>query len=71
MTAPVDADKLSQHELVKKQALRLVNMVWSAVTKYLKSVVVGKQRPVEFPQLGIIVPMKTKEQKVLQAKRLT
>lgn len=44
-------------EVEQKKALKLFHMVWSGVTKYLKTVAQGKCKPVEFPGLGIFVPV--------------
>lgn len=49
-------------------------MAWSGVTKHIRSIVVDKKSPCEFPGLGIFLPLMNSEEDILkenEIKRLT
>ena len=55
---PIDAQDLSEDVFLKKKALKLVHMTWSAVLKYVKSHCTSTNpKPVELPHLGIFIPI--------------
>ena len=54
---PSNAAELSDKEVMIRKATKLYHMAWSGVTKYLRTVCQVKQRPVEFPGLGILMPV--------------
>lgn len=49
---------ISQEKVQQQKAIRLFHMVWSGITKFMKSTCVGKGRSVELTDLGIFVPMR-------------
>ena len=58
---PNDAHHISEDLYLQKKSLKLFHMVWSGVTKYIKTVVQGRCKPIEFPHLGIFLPMSRME----------
>lgn len=59
---PTDADQLSEKLFLQKKALKLYHMVWSGVTKYIRNVCMNRCTPIEFPGLGIFMPILPKQQ---------
>lgn len=68
----MDADQLEPNLLFKKKCLRLFQMVWTGVTKNIKTII-EKGRGVEIPSLGIILPIEEEQaaDKEAQSARLT
>lgn len=56
MPDPADANKIKGELLVQKKSMRLYQMVWSGVTKYIKRVCLEHQKCIEFPLLGVFMP---------------
>ena len=56
----VDGANIEPQLLLKKQTMRLFQMVWSGVTKNLESMV-QRNRGVEYPSLGVFMPVELEE----------
>ena len=56
MPEPAEAAKLKGDLLVQKKTIRLYQMVWSGVTKYLRRVSLDHHKSIEFPLLGVFMP---------------
>ena len=41
----------------KKKALKLYHMAWSGITKYMRTICQLRGKPIEFPGLGVFVPV--------------
>ena len=46
-------------------------MAWSGVTKYMRTVTQGKCKPVEFPGLGIFMPVLAQKGQEVKSAKLT
>ena len=64
---PKNVAAMSKETIKLQKATRLFHMVWSGITKYIKTMVVARSRAVELTDIGIFVP--TREP--LQTQRLT
>ncbi len=49
----------------KKKALKLYHMAWSGITKYMRQLCQLRGKPIEFPNLGIFVPVNLQERTLL------
>lgn len=47
---------LSEQEVLEKEALKLIHMVWSGTTKYLRQTCHIQNKPIELPGLGVFYP---------------
>jgi len=54
---PSNAHELDEFEIFCKKAIKLFHMSWSGITKYMRTVCQVKCKPVEFPGLGIFLPV--------------
>lgn len=68
---PQNVESLSAQEVGKKKAIKLFHMIWSGVTKYLKTVTNIKCKPLEFPGLGIFLPTLSERGMETQQMKLT
>ena len=48
---------MNEEEYLQRKAIKLFHMAWSGVTKYLRTLLIGKKLPCEFPGLGIFYPV--------------
>lgn len=55
----------------QKKAMKLFHMTWSGVTKYMRTVCQIKNKPVQFPGLGVFVPVKMTGDDEIEATKLT
>lgn len=56
ISEPKDAENMTEYEILEKKALKVFHMAWSGITKYMRTIVQVKNKPIEFPGLGIFVP---------------
>tara|TARA_B100000780_G_C21040219_1_gene417396 strand:+ start:150 stop:506 length:357 start_codon:yes stop_codon:yes gene_type:complete len=49
---------ITEEVYYQKKAMKLFHMTWSGVTKYMRTVCQIKNKPVQFPGLGVFVPIK-------------
>ena len=68
---PQDAATLPEEEITSRKAVKLYHMAWSGITKSLKSICVVRQRTVELPGFGILVPWNVTQGIHQQKSRLT
>lgn len=54
---PQNAHEISFDELNEKKALKLFHMAWSGITKYMRTVCQVKCKSIEFPGIGIFMPV--------------
>ena len=66
---PKNLEELTEKTYLQKKALRLFHMTWSGVTKYLRTVCQIKNKSVQFPGLGVFVPIVTSGD--VQSQKLT
>lgn len=64
ISGPSNTDDLTEEEVYKKRLNKLFHMAWSGITKYIRTVTQLKQKPIEFPALGILMPVGTAVQKL-------
>jgi hypothetical protein len=57
VSEPKDADQMTEQEVLERKALKVFHMAWSGITKYLRTITQVRGKPVEFPALGIFVPV--------------
>ncbi len=48
---------MDEEEYLQRKAIKLFHMAWSGVTKYLRTLLINKKSPCEFPGLGIFYPV--------------
>lgn len=44
-------------DYTKKKALKLYHMAWSGITKYMRTICQLRSKPIEFPHLGVFLPV--------------
>ena len=49
----------------KKKALKLYHMAWSGITKYMRTICQLRGKPIEFPNLGVFVPVNLSDRTLL------
>ena len=52
-----NAEDLSEGEVQQKKLIKLFHMAWSGITKYIRTVTQVKNKPIDFPGLGIFMPI--------------
>ena len=57
ISGPSNVDGLSEEEINNKKLNKLYHMAWSGICKYMRTVTQIKNKPIEFPGLGIFVPV--------------
>ena len=56
---------LPQEEVMQRKALKLLHMVWSGITKYVRTVCIINRNPIDFPGIGIFKPESKNKQEVV------
>ena len=44
-------------DYTKKKALKLYHMAWSGITKYMRNICQVRNKPIDFPNLGVFLPV--------------
>lgn len=57
ISGPSNCEGLSEEEINNKKLNKLYHMAWSGICKYMRTVTQIKNKPIEFPGLGIFVPV--------------
>ena len=56
---PYNREEMTEEEYLRRKALKLYHMAWSAITKYLRTTCIVHCKPVEIQGFGVFVPEKT------------
>ena len=56
---PYNRQEMTEEEYLRRKALKLYHMAWSAITKYLRTTCIVHCKPVEIQGFGVFVPEKT------------
>ena len=59
---PSNMVDITESVYYQKKAMKLFHMTWSGVTKYMRTVCQIKNKPVQFPGLGVFVPINISEE---------
>ena len=69
---PQNMSDITEQIYYQKKAMKLFHMTWSGVTKYMRTVCQIKNKPVQFPGLGVFVPIQiNNDTESQQATKLT
>lgn len=68
---PQDTADKSEDQIAAQKAMKLFHMVWSGVTKYMRTICLIKGKSVELADIGVFVPMKVVNGLQQEVKSLT
>ena len=55
---PYEASKMKPELIANQKAIKLFHSAWSGITKYMRTICMGKGKAVELNDIGIFVPIK-------------